>query len=78
MNYKEMKEIFRAAKSGTLPDDFDLWDLAVCDGWTVAHEAARYGHLPDDFRLWSLTDINGITVRDIAVRRSRNEPGRNK
>jgi hypothetical protein len=57
----------KAAWDGSLPPDFDQWDLADDKtGWTVAHAAARSGHLPPDFDRWDLADKNGLTVRQVA------------
>jgi hypothetical protein len=48
--------------SGTLPPNFNQWQLATKRGWTVAHVAAKYGHLPADFDQWGLVDNGGLTV----------------
>lgn len=50
------------ARSGSLPADFDKWDMAATPGGrTVAHEAAMVGaSVPD--QLLSLTDGNGVAV----------------
>jgi hypothetical protein len=56
-----------AARYGTLPTGFNLWELANKDGWTVAHEAARYKNLPADFKQWSIADKDGRTVAHEAI-----------
>jgi hypothetical protein len=45
-----------------LPDDFNDWDLANKEGWTVAHAAASEGWLPKGFNQWELADCDGWTV----------------
>ena len=50
-----------------LPKDFNQWELADKDGWTVAHEVAAHGYLPNDFQLWDLTDKEGRTVRKVYI-----------
>ena len=59
-----LRELFNQARDGTLPPDFDQWDLADEQGWSVAHEAAAAQHLPPDFDRWELADMDGYTVRD--------------
>ena len=59
----------KAAWDGSLPPDFDQWDLADEGGMTVAHTAAKSGHLPPDFDRWDLADKRGQTVREVAERR---------
>jgi hypothetical protein len=54
-----------AAVEGTLPKDFDRWEIAYNGGWTVAHEAARLRNLPEDFKRWNLIDNRGRTVMDV-------------
>jgi hypothetical protein len=44
------------AVNGTLPADFDHWDLANGDGQTLAHLAAYYSRLPVDFSQWHLAN----------------------
>jgi len=51
-----------AAAAGTLPPDFNRWDIPDDFGWTVAHEAAKAGHLPPDFNRWELGNDYGWTV----------------
>jgi hypothetical protein len=55
------------AEKGTLPADFDQWELADKDGWTVAHQAAYYGHLHGTSDLWGLADKDGWTVAHVAA-----------
>jgi hypothetical protein len=56
-----------AAKSGTLPESFDAYDMRHAGGgWTVAHIAAKYGTLPDNFSQWDLADNEGVTVAKVA------------
>jgi hypothetical protein len=45
-----------------MPDNFDRWELADKDGWTVAHEAASLGKLPPGFSRLDLADNKGRTV----------------
>jgi hypothetical protein len=49
---QKLKEIFKAARSGTLPEGFDSWDLADKNGRTLAHAAGEWGHLPKSFGHW--------------------------
>ena len=61
--YMDIENLFIMAQNGTLPKDFNQWNLAGGDvSDTVAHIAARYGHLSKDFKDWSLTNENGWTV----------------
>jgi hypothetical protein len=69
MNHKigqSYKEYVAMAKNGTLPADFDQWELANEYGWTVAHVAAQWGYLPvlgpETFSRWDLADGYGSTV----------------
>jgi len=55
-----------AAGEGSLPPDFDRWELSDNTGWSVAHEAARRGYLPPRFSRWEIADKRGITVAQIA------------
>jgi hypothetical protein len=59
----------KAAEAGSLPPDFDRWDIANDYGWTVAHVAAEVGTLPPDFNRWDLADNYGRTVVDAAASR---------
>ena len=59
-----LRELFNQARDGTLPPDFDQWDIANNHGWTVAHEAAAAQHLPPDFDRWELANEDGYTVLD--------------
>ena len=71
----DIMRLYRQARAGTLPADFDQWALADADGWTVAHEAARFGSLPADFDQWALADgYTGRTVAHVAVRWGRLPP----
>jgi hypothetical protein len=66
---KEYDEYEKLAKVGMLPADFDQWQLADMQGWTVAHIAALYRHLPDNFKQWGLAsaDNDGWTVAHVAA-----------
>lgn len=52
-----------AAYNGTLPPDFNKWEIATYSGWSVAHVAAKKGQLPDNFDKWDLIDDHCQTVR---------------
>ena len=65
----ELDELFEQAREGTLPPDFDRWEIADDTGWTAAHEAASEGHLPPDFDRWGLSDDTGWTVADVVKHR---------
>jgi hypothetical protein len=54
------------ARAGVLPHDFNKWDMANEDGWTVAHWAALCG-FPVNFDQWDLADKNGRTVAHVAA-----------
>ena len=58
----ELKTLFEQAREGTLPPDFDRWDLKDDWGISVAHVAAKHGHLPSDFDQWGLKDRFGLSV----------------
>ena len=62
----DIMQLYAQARAGTLPADFDQWELADADGWTVAHAAARFGRLPADFDQWELADASGWTVAQVA------------
>ena len=62
-----MPDYFKMAKEGTLPPDFDQWELRISTGWTVAHSAALHGHLPKDFNRWELADNAGQTEANVAA-----------
>jgi hypothetical protein len=64
-----LEKYIEMAKQGTLPPDFDQWELAGENGWTVAHSAAEYGHLPKAFDRWNLAVCNGWTVAHEAARK---------
>lgn len=55
------------AGAGQLPKNFNMWDLADQDGWTVGFEAASYGKLPSDFNQWDLKGPEGISIAHIAA-----------
>ena len=64
----ELQKLFTQARTGTLPPDFDRWDISDKYGGSVAHTAAWHHKLPEDFdrfELWELADDDGITVRDV-------------
>lgn len=63
---RDLREIFEAARKGKLPPDFDRWDLADKDGWTVAHITAQKHQLPLGFNRWRLVDIAGRSVAQVA------------
>jgi hypothetical protein len=42
------EDLFKAAEEGTLPLEFDQWDLKNKYGETVADVAAKYGNLPEN------------------------------
>jgi hypothetical protein len=65
---KEYDEYAELAKNGTLPADFDQWELAAPTGITVAHEAALWGNLPADFSQWGLAANDRWTVAHTAAR----------
>jgi hypothetical protein len=57
------------ATEGTLPADFEYWDLES-DGWTVAHSAAFWGNIPHSFDRWGLRNQAGVSVlRHFLIRR---------
>ena len=59
-----------AASYGQLPTDFDQWQIADKEGWTIAHEAAYFDHLPLDFDQWDLMDDHfGLTVSEVVQKR---------
>ena len=62
----ELDKLFKQAREGTLPPDFDQCGLSneIC-GWTAAHEAASEGHLPPDFDRWELANEAGVTVLEV-------------
>lgn len=62
---EEILELFSKAENGTLPPDFQDWDICDEDGWTIAHQAAFWGHLPDNSHCLNLKDKQGNTVADI-------------
>ena len=59
------------AMLGKLPKDFDGWDLADTEGWSLAHEAAKWGTLPEGFSQWDLADKYGRTVKQVADERAK-------
>jgi hypothetical protein len=58
----EYNKYSQQARKGILPIDFNQWDLANWNGWTVAHVVVEHGHLPADFSQWGLIDNNGLSV----------------
>jgi hypothetical protein len=56
-----------AAMHGHLPADFDQWDIASKDGYTVAHVAAQGGYLPEGFDQWGMADSTGWAVAHTAA-----------
>ena len=58
----ELKKLFDQAREGTLPPDFDRWEIADDTGRTAAHVAASYGHLPAGFDRWQIAGKKGWTV----------------
>ena len=65
----DLNKLFDQAREGTLPTDFDRWEIADDIGWTVAHEAASQYHLPPDFDRWGLADDTGWTIADVVQHR---------
>ena len=63
----ELKTLFDQAREGTLPPDFDRWEIADEWGISVAHVAAKHGNLPPDFDQWDLKDRFGQFVAHIAA-----------
>jgi len=64
-------DYFEMARLGTLPADFDQWELLEggdqwgtpnAGSWTIAHVAAKYGNLPDGFDQWEIADEYKWTV----------------
>jgi ankyrin repeat protein len=58
-----------AAKAGTLPEDFEFWDIRDDNGNTPGHIAAINGKawkLPVKFNAWDAKNGDGKTVRDLA------------
>ncbi len=64
LNYNEL---FEMALNGTLPKDFNKWELSGKLGRTIAHAAALTNHLPKDFNQWEIRDTNGTTVAHMAA-----------
>ena len=62
-----VRNLINRASTGTLPWNFDQWDLADENGWSVAHEAAAFSNLPKDFNQWDLISKKGWTVAQIAA-----------
>lgn len=63
----ELQKLFTQARTGTLPPDFDRWEISDAHGWTVAHVAAFRGHLPPNFDRWDISDAAGSTVAHVAA-----------
>ena len=63
----ELQKLFEQAREGTLPPDFDRWEIADEWGISVAHVAAKHGNLPPDFDQWDLKDRFGQFVAHIAA-----------
>ncbi len=61
------RRIFSQARRGTLPADFDNWELTDDRGQSVAHVAATHGHLPKDFDQWGIATPSGFTVAHTAA-----------
>ena len=62
MSNDELNELFEQARRGRLPKDFDSWELADGEGFSVAHAAARFWMLPPGFDRWEIADKRGWTV----------------
>ena len=57
----EILELLEMAKFGTLPKDFNDWELNF-NGFSVAHMAARYNNLPINFNKWEICDSRKWSV----------------
>jgi hypothetical protein len=66
---KRYNQYVELVMEGTLPSDFNQWELADLSGWTVAHTAAKHGTFPASFSQWGLADKNGWTVAHNAALR---------
>lgn len=61
-----------AAKFGTLPEDFEFWDIRDDIGNTPGHVAAINGKtdaLPASFNAWDAANHDGKTVKDLVAER---------
>jgi hypothetical protein len=67
---KEYDAHVEQVKDGTLPVDFDRWDIADSTGWSIAHVAARHGVFLNSLAQLELADENGWTVAHVAVQYS--------
>jgi hypothetical protein len=59
------------ATRGTLPDNYEQWDIADWDGETVAHTAAAFARLPDHYNQWWLKNKESWTVAHEVVHNRR-------
>ena len=70
-----------AAKFGTLPEDFEFWDIRDDIGNTPGHVAAINGKtdaLPASFNAWDAVNDDGKTVRDLMAEREKRMAEQNK
>ncbi|MDR1035752.1 MAG: helix-turn-helix domain-containing protein [Deltaproteobacteria bacterium] len=65
---EQWDELAQAILKGTLPTDFQYWDMTWPRGQSLAHFAAKAGMLPKDFSQWSLRDSLGETVAHVVAR----------
>jgi hypothetical protein len=68
---KEYDKYVVQARRGSLPADFNKWDMANGDGWTVAHEVTYWHDLPATFSQWGLADKSGWAVAHGAAKYGR-------
>jgi hypothetical protein len=78
MNPEEIKALFKAAEKGTLPQDFNQWELRNEYEETIAHIMAIYGTLTDSFNQWALRDRRGRSVAHMVVYRGHLPPDFNR
>ena len=63
----EFTKLRAKAEHGTLPPNFNQWDIRRKDNLTLAHVAAFHHKLPANFTQWDLADNLGWTVAHIAA-----------
>ena len=63
----ELKTLFEQAREGTLPPDFDQWDIANVAGCAVAHVQAIHGLAHWGFDRWDMSDKYGWSVAHTAA-----------
>jgi hypothetical protein len=64
---REYDKYTQQALEGTLPVNFNQWELADKYGWSVAHAATENGSLPESFDQWELANVFGLTVAHYAA-----------